>query len=31
VVIAAWYAPLLILNRLAPGLVDAIARRREGR
>jgi NAD(P)-dependent dehydrogenase (short-subunit alcohol dehydrogenase family) len=31
VVIPAWYAPLLILNRLAPGLVDAIARRREGR
>ena len=30
VVIPAWYAPLLTLNRLAPGLVDAIARRYEG-
>jgi short-subunit dehydrogenase len=27
-VIPAWYAPLIALNRLAPGVVDALARRR---
>jgi short-subunit dehydrogenase len=31
VVIPAWYTPLLILNRLAPDWVDAIARRGERR
>jgi short-subunit dehydrogenase len=29
-VIPAWYAPLMTLNRLAPGLFDVVARRRQG-
>ena len=30
VVIPAWYAPLMTLNRLAPGLIDMMVRRRQG-